>query len=598
MQQTFPTGNEPRVTIAQVYGDLVVRGWDNQSIQVEVDPRNTGRAIDLHQEGDTLVIIDCDSDIELMVPFTTDIRVTNLGGDVSISEVRRVQLEDINGDVELEDIGVNAQSDAEAVALINLAADVSVKNAPALRSRGGIGADATLEDVAIIEIEAVGADLTLANAETVVIGTVGGDLDVEDVSHALSCGNVGGDCKVEGSADAELTLGNIGGDVEVDGAASIQLGSVGGDCELGSVQGVVAVGNIGGDGSFNGVGDTLHVGSIGGDAELEDLQGAIEIGSIGGDMDLQAAFPAGSHMRLNVGGDASIRLPDNPNLSIQAAVGGDISGQSVSSGGHGNLINLVYGEGAARLEVSVGGDLDLQGGGSPRSSSMSSGSWNDFGNEMAQLGREMGKLGQDLGRELGSVFSGISWSKGPNWGDEISRKVEERVRRAQRRAEEKARDAERRSRHANERAARVRVRVNDREWQLDPERLERLKEQARKAATEGVSGALEAVERAVSNLRIPTPPTPPTPPSGFSVPPVPPVPPVSPMSPVPPIPGQPNQFGSSSEGSAQQSNGGVTQNTSGAEEPNLEQEREAILRMIAEGRISPEEGDLLLEGLG
>jgi hypothetical protein len=29
-----------------------------------------------------------------------------------------------------------------------------------------------------------------------------------------------------------------------------------------------------------------------------------------------------------------------------------------------------------------------------------------------------------------------------------------------------------------------------------------------------------------------------------------------------------------------------------------EQEREAILRMIAEGRISPEEGDLLLEGLG
>ena len=31
---------------------------------------------------------------------------------------------------------------------------------------------------------------------------------------------------------------------------------------------------------------------------------------------------------------------------------------------------------------------------------------------------------------------------------------------------------------------------------------------------------------------------------------------------------------------------------------NPEQEREAILRMIAEGRISPEEGDLLLEALG
>ncbi len=34
MQQTFPTGNEPRVIMAQVNGDLSVRGWDRQSIQI------------------------------------------------------------------------------------------------------------------------------------------------------------------------------------------------------------------------------------------------------------------------------------------------------------------------------------------------------------------------------------------------------------------------------------------------------------------------------------------------------------------------------------------------------------------------------------
>src|SRR5579885_1953455 len=203
MQQTFPTSDEPRVIIAQAKGDLSVRGWDGQSIRIETG----GRISDLHQEGDTLVIIDCESDIDLMVPFNTEVRVTGLGGDTSITEVRRVELEDINGDVVLEDIGVNAQLAVEAVALTNLAADVSVKNAPALRSRGGIGADAVLKDVAIIEIEAVGADLALTNAETVVIGTVGGDLDVEDISHALSCGTIGGDCKVEQSVDAELKIG-------------------------------------------------------------------------------------------------------------------------------------------------------------------------------------------------------------------------------------------------------------------------------------------------------------------------------------------------------------------------------------------------------
>jgi hypothetical protein len=32
--------------------------------------------------------------------------------------------------------------------------------------------------------------------------------------------------------------------------------------------------------------------------------------------------------------------------------------------------------------------------------------------------------------------------------------------------------------------------------------------------------------------------------------------------------------------------------------PDIEAERAAILRMVAEGRISPEEGDMLLDALG
>ena len=57
------------------------------------------------------------------------------------------------------------------------------------------------------------------------------------------------------------------------------------------------------------------------------------------------------------------------------------------------------------------------------------------------------------------------------------------------------------------------------------------------------------------------------------------------MPPVPPTAG----FQQETEQSA---------STSQSPEYNLEQEREAILRMIAEGRITPEEGDLLLEALG
>lgn len=312
MQQTFPAGTEPRVIIAQVRGDLEVSAWDQPTISVESD----GRVAELHQEGDALMIAECSGDLELHVPAGAEINVTNLKGDVSIQGVLRVELGEISGDVELQNIGIGADREkiGEAIALTDLRAGLDVTNASSLRARREIRGDASLTNVALIEIEAVGGDLSLVHAETAVIGNVGGDLEAVDIDDALSCGNTGGDCQVSGSSrgEVEVAVGSVGGDIEVGKAASVHLGSVGGDCELRDVKGDVVVGNLGADASFNAVGGNLQAGSIGSDAELTGLKGAIEVGSIGGDLDLQAAFPAGSYTRLNVGGDASVELPKRP----------------------------------------------------------------------------------------------------------------------------------------------------------------------------------------------------------------------------------------------------------------------------------------------
>ena len=589
MQNTFPAGSEPKVIVAQIRGDLHVSVWDQPTIAINAD----GRVNQLYQEGNALMIKEGNGDLELHIPADAEIHVTNLKGDVSIHGVRRVELVDIGGDVALHDIGIGVDIEkiGEAVALKDLRGDVRVINVTALRSRGSIGNDAFLSHVALVEMETVGNDLTLENVETAVVGNVGEDLHVDEIADALSCGNIGNDCTVRSGSPYEIAVGNVGGDLKVSNAASVQLGSVGGDSELLEVRGIVEVGNVGGDASFRGVGGNLQVGSIGGDGVLSGLQAAMEVGSIGGDLTLQATFPAASHTRLNVGGDASIELPENANLSIRAAVGGDVTGQSVTFEG-GNMISLVYGDGAADLELSVGGDLELRGAGNPRSSTSSS-SWGDFGKEMSELGREMGRLGQELGLEIAAAFQEAGWSQGSEWSKDLKRKMDEQARRAQKRAEEAARRAQKQAEeagcHGGEHASRVRVRVNDREWRMDPERLERLKDQARRAATEGIVGALEAVEQAIGNL-------------GFPKSPKPPVPPTPPSSPPPPAAGQTsrteNEGFSQSEPSVQQNGTSEEANINNATEPDLEQEREAILRMIAEGRISPEEGDMLLEGLG
>ncbi|MDZ4719940.1 MAG: hypothetical protein SH847_15930, partial [Roseiflexaceae bacterium] len=143
------------------------------------------------------------------------------------------------------------------------------------------------------------------------------------------------------------------------------------------------------------------------------------------------------------------------------------------------------------------------------------------------------------------------------------------------------------------------------------ERIERLKTQARQAAAEGVSGALEAVERALAGIAIPTPPTPPTPP----VAPMAPTPPVPPVPPVAPVVAHTSVSADSTlnvpvvadvliDAPQPLPATGVTVKITpamagehAAPSASLEEQRATILRLVAEGRITPEEGDLLLESL-
>jgi len=138
------------------------------------------------------------------------------------------------------------------------------------------------------------------------------------------------------------------------------------------------------------------------------VQGVVRshMSNVGGNLHLEATFPAGSHAHFHVGGNASIALPGDANLSLHTIAGGCVSGESPDSGSYGNFADLVYGEGAARLDVIAGGNVRLLSSATPRSRSMGE-SWNDFGHSMAGIGREMGRLGREIGREMATAFKGV-----------------------------------------------------------------------------------------------------------------------------------------------------------------------------------------------
>src|SRR5262249_14775920 len=148
------------------------------------------------------------------------------------------------------------------------------------------------------DLDYVIGNLTLADVGSADARAIGGNATAQLVKGDLRIKNVGGSSTVE----------EIGGDLEV--------GNVGGNCDVRGVEGALSISNVGGNADVRGAGAVLKLGNIGGNLTLNEAQ-------------LSSAFAAEQPVRVAVGGNAQLELPNQPNLTIHAVVGGSISGEGV-----------------------------------------------------------------------------------------------------------------------------------------------------------------------------------------------------------------------------------------------------------------------------
>jgi hypothetical protein len=157
-------------------------------------------------------------------------------------------------------------------------------------------------------------------------------------------GEVGGNATARSIA-GELTIGEVGGNAEVaQVGGNLALGNVGGNCVIENISGSVRARHVGGNADLRSTGPILALGNVGGNLTLADAPLGQET----------LAMPAGS---IAVGGNARVELPAQANLSVDALVGGSIKGRNVLNGP--GMRTIVYGDGSARLRLTVGGNLTL-----------------------------------------------------------------------------------------------------------------------------------------------------------------------------------------------------------------------------------------------
>ncbi|WP_026369754.1 hypothetical protein [Kallotenue papyrolyticum] len=386
-----------------------------------------------------------------------------------------------------------------------------------------------------------------------------GDLELQLPAEAsLELDGIAGDVEVRPRGEqtqvlTQFTAQGIGGDLSLTGVARAHLETIGGDVELHGACEEVTLGHIGGDLTADSIA-SFRLGAAGGDVILRQVGRLSALGNIGGDLELAlTALEADSSG--TIGGDATLTLDPATDALITAFVGGEITG----SGEGWNVrrgpgrISLRFGEGQRRLQLTVGGDLVIRGGRQAEQQS-SPGEWGGF-EDLRGLGRELEELGRTLARDLG------------NLGREIAREVRIAGREARREMREEL--------HSSfGRRPRIYGRFNEHEFVFDPEQIERIKREARAAAAAGIAKAQEAVEQALRHF-----------------PPRPPVPGQPPRPPARPYTGQTVRIDRAAEAPSS------AESTPPASPADRDAQRLAILSMVHEGRLAPEEAEILLRGL-
>jgi hypothetical protein len=248
------------------------------------------------------------------VPAATEIAIENHQGDLRIAT--------IDGTIRLRDIDGSVFVSGASMLVIERDQLLRRRRSSPLRPRRDVEA----REIGAAEIAQVHGNLLLVAAQRAAVGDVGGSAAVRSIASDLALGDIGGNCEIA----------QIGG--------ALELGSVGGNCLLENISGSVRAMHVGGSADLRTTGPIVSLGSIGGNLTLTDAPLGQEA----------LATPTSS---IAIGGSARIELPAQAALTIDAIVGGGISGRGVLGGP--GMRTIVYGDGAARLRLTVGGHLTL-----------------------------------------------------------------------------------------------------------------------------------------------------------------------------------------------------------------------------------------------
>jgi hypothetical protein len=207
MSKSVFVGNNPKIQLDNVGGDLSVVGWEGAELLIKSDEDDAR----FEQTGET-VSVSSGSDLSLRVPKGTSLAVKTIAGDASIRGlVGGIEIQQIHGDLSIRDAG--------AISIDTIDADFSLRGAKGDLYIKNAHGDVSVRDVeGNVTLDSVADDLALRGARGDIKVNVGDDVVVYlepkvDGAYAV---NAGDDILLVLPMNASATVSMQGDAIDVD----------------------------------------------------------------------------------------------------------------------------------------------------------------------------------------------------------------------------------------------------------------------------------------------------------------------------------------------------------------------------------------------
>src|SRR5574341_1349986 len=207
MSKSVFVGNNPKIRLDRIGGDLSVVGWDGAELLIKSDEDEAR-----FEQTDEVVSLSSGGDLSLRIPRGASLEIKFIGGDASIRGVpSSISIQEAHGDLSMRDAG--------SISIDSILADFSLRGAKGDLHIKNAHGDVSIRDVdGNVTLDSVADDLALRGARGNIKVNVGDDVVVylEPKADGAYTVNAGDDILLVLPKSANATVSMQGDEIDVD----------------------------------------------------------------------------------------------------------------------------------------------------------------------------------------------------------------------------------------------------------------------------------------------------------------------------------------------------------------------------------------------